>query len=46
MGKLLRKLALWMKRAIASETSGGIAWNLMVALSVVYTVEYLWEKIL
>jgi hypothetical protein len=45
MGKLLRKFGLWMRRAIASETSGGIAWMLISVLTAAYVAEFVFGKI-
>jgi hypothetical protein len=46
MGKLPEKPGSWIGRAIASETSGGIARFLLGVLVVAYAVEFVWERIL
>jgi hypothetical protein len=46
MGQLIREIGSWIRRAIASKTSGDIARFLLVVLSVAYAVDFLLERIL
>jgi hypothetical protein len=46
MGGFIRKLTFWVRLAIASETSGDIAWVLVVVLWTICAVEFVWERIL
>jgi hypothetical protein len=46
MGKLLPKIASWIALAIASKTSGDIARFLVVVLSVMYALGFVWDRIL